>query len=142
MKVTLGWQGGAEALFGNVRERSVDLSDVSCVTDDFKATTDGAINSVTDDRKMTSGDVSVSANKTDESKSTEREVWTLRRLLAWLRRDSGFLTGQEELFFSGDSIRNGVMVLVNDTDWELLGELEYQLEPDDNVVFISTLHGG
>lgn len=122
MKVTLGWQGGAEALFGNIRERTVDLNDISCVTDDCKIT-DGA-------------------NRTDESKSTDSRVWTLRRLLVWLKKDSGFLTGDEELFFSGDSIRNGVMVLVNDTDWELVGELDYELEPDDNVVFISTLHGG
>ena len=36
----------------------------------------------------------------------------------------------------------GILVLVNDADWELLGQLEYKLEQDDTIVFISTLHGG
>jgi ubiquitin related modifier 1 len=33
-------------------------------------------------------------------------------------------------------------VLINDTDWELEGEEEYELEENDQIVFISTLHGG
>jgi ubiquitin related modifier 1 len=31
---------------------------------------------------------------------------------------------------------------INDADWELLGQTNYLLESDDNVTFISTLHGG
>ena len=42
----------------------------------------------------------------------------------------------------GDTVRPGILVLVNDADWELLGQLSYLLQPDDTVVFISTLHGG
>ena len=38
--------------------------------------------------------------------------------------------------------RPGILVLVNDTDWELEGEGSYQLKENDEVVFISTLHGG
>ena len=38
--------------------------------------------------------------------------------------------------------RPGVLVLVNDTDWELEGEGDYQLQDGDEIVFISTLHGG
>lgn len=38
--------------------------------------------------------------------------------------------------------RPGILVLINDTDWELEGEGEYQLKNGDEVVFISTLHGG
>lgn len=33
-------------------------------------------------------------------------------------------------------------MLINDTDWELLGEEDYVLQPHDNVLFASTLHGG
>ena len=33
-------------------------------------------------------------------------------------------------------------MLVNDTDWELEGEEEYKLKDGDEIVFISTLHGG
>lgn len=38
--------------------------------------------------------------------------------------------------------RSGILVLVNGADWELEGELEYELEDGDEIVFISTLHGG
>lgn len=38
--------------------------------------------------------------------------------------------------------RPGILVLINDADWELEGELEYELQDGDEVCFISTLHGG
>jgi ubiquitin related modifier 1 len=47
-----------------------------------------------------------------------------------------------ELFMQGGSVRPGILVLVNDTDWELLGELEYEIQENDCISFISTLHGG
>lgn len=40
------------------------------------------------------------------------------------------------------SRRPGIMVLINDADWELEGEMEYELQDGDQVCFISTLHGG
>ncbi len=40
------------------------------------------------------------------------------------------------------SRRPGILVLINDADWELEGELDYELKDKDEVVFISTLHGG
>jgi ubiquitin related modifier 1 len=33
-------------------------------------------------------------------------------------------------------------VLINDADWELEGGLEYVVQDGDEIVFISTLHGG
>jgi len=39
-------------------------------------------------------------------------------------------------------MRPGILVLVKDADWELLGELDYQLQDQDSVLFISTLHDG
>ena len=38
--------------------------------------------------------------------------------------------------------RPGVLVLINDADWELEGETSYVLQPNDNILFVSTLHGG
>jgi len=32
--------------------------------------------------------------------------------------------------------------LINDADWELEGEASYTLQPGDNILFVSTLHGG
>ena len=40
------------------------------------------------------------------------------------------------------SRRPGILVLVNDADWELEGEDNYQLQQGDNILFVSTLHGG
>ncbi|POI24575.1 hypothetical protein CIB84_011674 [Bambusicola thoracicus] len=57
------------------------------------------------------------------------------------------------------AVRPGILVLINDADWELMylevtfkaslffflglqGELDYKLQDQDNVLFISTLHGG
>lgn len=38
--------------------------------------------------------------------------------------------------------RPGILVLINDADWELEGEDRYELKKDDNILFVSTLHGG
>ncbi len=38
--------------------------------------------------------------------------------------------------------RPGILVLVNDADWELEGEERYEPKDADNILFISTLHGG
>ena len=104
MKVTLCFEGGAEALFDNVKQRTVDMSVLG--------------------------------------EPKEEKNWTLGGLVKWLRHSSGFLTGNGDLFFTGDSLRNGIMVLINDTDWELVGELDYELQNGDEILFISSLHGG
>ncbi|XP_048414915.1 ubiquitin-related modifier 1 isoform X2 [Stegostoma tigrinum] len=66
--------------------------------------------------------------------------WDIRQLLIWIKNN--LLKERPELFIQGDSVRPGILVLVNDADWELMGQLDYKLENRDNVVFISTLHGG
>ena len=38
--------------------------------------------------------------------------------------------------------RPGILVLINDADWELEGEEAYEIQPHDNILFVSTLHGG
>ena len=66
--------------------------------------------------------------------------WTIKSLLPWMK--DNLLRERPELFIQGDTVRPGILVLVNDTDWELLGELDYEIQRADRVVFISTLHGG
>ncbi|KAL0479426.1 ubiquitin related modifier 1 [Acrasis kona] len=68
------------------------------------------------------------------------EKTTIKDLIAYLKQNH--LKEKPELFMSGDSVRPGILVLVNDVDWELLDGADYKVEPNDNVVFISTLHGG
>jgi ubiquitin related modifier 1 len=38
--------------------------------------------------------------------------------------------------------RPGILVLINDADWELEGEDKYTIQKNDNILFVSTLHGG
>ncbi|CAD7667947.1 unnamed protein product [Nyctereutes procyonoides] len=70
----------------------------------------------------------------------QEEPWDIRSLLVWIKKN--LLKERPELFIQGDSVRPGILVLVNDADWELLGELDYQLQDQDSILFISTLHGG
>ncbi|EFN55792.1 hypothetical protein CHLNCDRAFT_145261 [Chlorella variabilis] len=65
---------------------------------------------------------------------------TVAEAMAWAR--DNLLTERPELFMKGSSVRPGVLVLVNDTDWELCGELEAAVTDGDRLTFISTLHGG
>ena len=52
------------------------------------------------------------------------------------------LTERPELFMKGNGVRPGILVLLNDADWELHGTTDAEVEEGDQVVFISTLHGG
>jgi ubiquitin related modifier 1 len=47
-----------------------------------------------------------------------------------------------EMFVQGGVVRPGILVLVNDADWELCGGAEAVVEDGDEISFISTLHGG
>ncbi|CAN6175347.1 unnamed protein product [Urochloa humidicola] len=64
----------------------------------------------------------------------------MKGLLSWVK--ANLIKERPEMFVKGDSVRPGVLVLINDCDWELCGGLDAELEEKDVVVFISTLHGG
>jgi ubiquitin related modifier 1 len=49
---------------------------------------------------------------------------------------------KKEMFWVGGKVRPGILVLVNDVDWELLEKDNTKLEDKDIICFISTLHGG
>lgn len=70
----------------------------------------------------------------------KNEKWTIRDLLVWLK--DNLLRERPELFLQGESVRPGILVLINDADWELSGELNYEIQNNDSIMFISTLHGG
>eukprot|EP00088_Acartia_fossae_P068569 TRINITY_DN8726_c0_g1_i11.p1 TRINITY_DN8726_c0_g1~~TRINITY_DN8726_c0_g1_i11.p1 ORF type:complete len:100 (-),score=7.04 TRINITY_DN8726_c0_g1_i11:81-380(-) len=71
---------------------------------------------------------------------TAGKTWKIQDLLYWIR--DNLLKERPELFLKENTVRPGILVLVNDSDWELLGQLDYEIENNDNIVFISTLHGG
>jgi ubiquitin related modifier 1 len=57
-------------------------------------------------------------------------------------RQDNMVKERPEMFVQSGTVRPGILVLVNDADWELCGGADYEIEPDDQIVFISTLHGG
>ncbi|ORX35591.1 hypothetical protein BD324DRAFT_62388 [Kockovaella imperatae] len=81
--------------------------------------------------------VHVPAHVPDSSPSKPVDM---RYLVKYLKSD--LLSERIEMFGEGDGVRPGILVLINDADWELEGELDYELKDGDEVVFISTLHGG
>ncbi len=72
--------------------------------------------------------------------STPSRPVTMRDVLVHLR--AHVLKERPELFMSGDTVRPGILVLVNDADWELDGGLNCEVQEGDAVALISTLHGG
>lgn len=51
-------------------------------------------------------------------------------------------TPKPELFSVDESVRAGILVLINDVDWELEGGVGAPIKEGDIITFISTLHGG
>uniref|UniRef100_A0A0D6R7L1 Ubiquitin-related modifier 1 homolog n=1 Tax=Araucaria cunninghamii TaxID=56994 RepID=A0A0D6R7L1_ARACU len=83
---------------------------------------------------------SVRTHNVDVPVKDGQKQLTMGALLLWIR--DNLLKERPEMFMKGKSVRPGVLVLINDCDWELCGQLEATLDENDNVVFISTLHGG
>jgi ubiquitin related modifier 1 len=53
-----------------------------------------------------------------------------------------FLKNNTVYFAIPNFSRPGILVLINDADWEIVGMEDYSLEDNDTITFISTLHGG
>jgi ubiquitin related modifier 1 len=70
----------------------------------------------------------------------EGAEFTMREAIIWVK--DNLLKERPEMFIQDDSVRPGILVLINDADWELEGTLDYKVQEKDTLVFISTLHGG
>ncbi|KZT43388.1 ubiquitin-related modifier 1 [Sistotremastrum suecicum HHB10207 ss-3] len=110
------FSGGLELLFNNQRQIKLDLP--AQVPSDSQT-------------------VVAAGGQADASEGRPADV---RYLIHWLKDNR--LKERPELFVENGTVRPGILVLINDTDWELEGEEEYVLENGDDIVFISTLHGG
>jgi ubiquitin related modifier 1 len=49
---------------------------------------------------------------------------------------------REQQYADISSRRPGILVLINEADWELEGEDKYEVQAGDHIMFVSTLHGG
>ncbi|XP_065146457.1 ubiquitin-related modifier 1 isoform X2 [Paramisgurnus dabryanus] len=52
---------------------------------------------------------------------SQSEPWDMKQLLAWIR--GNMLKERPELFMQGNTVRPGILVLINDADWELMENL-------------------
>ncbi|KAF3403470.1 Ubiquitin-related modifier 1 [Penicillium rolfsii] len=110
--------GGLELLFGNERKHKISLP--ACMEDgnptNIAYLLPYLVNNLMQDQRT---DMFI----------MEDNVYVESELIAGARTDKNFS-------------RPGILVLINDADWELEGEETYELQPGDNIVFVSTLHGG
>uniref|UniRef100_A0A8C0DND6 Ubiquitin-related modifier 1 n=1 Tax=Balaenoptera musculus TaxID=9771 RepID=A0A8C0DND6_BALMU len=68
----------------------------------------------------------------------QEEPWDIRNLLVWIKKN--LLKERPELFIQGDSVRPGILVLINDADWELLAL--WTDDPRAGELLSSTAAGG
>lgn len=79
-------------------------------------------------------------NQKSLSVEVSEAEFTVTQLIEHLRKN--YVQEKEEMFVQGDSVRPGIIVMINDTDWELEGTGSYKIQDGDAIAFISTLHGG
>jgi len=118
ISINVEFGGGLELLFSNVRKHKVA---VPATVPKDNSTSDESLSSLPD-------------------APTESKPADVAFLMHYLR--DKLLKERADLFMENGTARPGILVLVNDTDWELEGEAEYELKDSDEIVFISTLHGG
>jgi ubiquitin related modifier 1 len=53
-----------------------------------------------------------------------------------------FLNKDNQVYFINYLSRPGILVLINDSDWEIYDKENTVLSNNDSISFISTLHGG
>lgn len=91
------------------------------------------------------GGLDVISNKVREHKCNlpfEEGDATVKDLVKYICEN--IITDPKDIpvFIEDDTVRPGILVLINDTDWELEGMEDYVLESGDVYTFTSTLHGG
>ncbi|KAF7974599.1 hypothetical protein HWV62_11882 [Athelia sp. TMB] len=116
LQLKIEFSGGLELLFSNQRSHRVEIPALVPSDNNTKSTTEVP---------------------EAEAKSKSADITFLMHYL----RDH-LLRERVELFMEAGTVRPGILVLINDTDWELEGEGDYVLKDGDEIVFISTLHGG
>ncbi|KAL6936545.1 probable Ubiquitin-related modifier 1 [Hanseniaspora guilliermondii] len=88
---------------------------------------------------------SIFANKRSyEVKVDNTKIVTLRDLIFDVIVKDLLVNPEENysIYIQDETIRPGILTLINDSDWELEDELDYILQHKDVISFTSTLHGG
>uniref|UniRef100_A0AC35UFS1 Ubiquitin-related modifier 1 homolog n=1 Tax=Rhabditophanes sp. KR3021 TaxID=114890 RepID=A0AC35UFS1_9BILA len=69
-------------------------------------------------------------------------TWSMKSLLPWILENLLKDCPTPELLVFEGSVRPGILVLINDCDWEIMDGLAAPISNGDVVTFLSTLHGG
>ncbi|KAL6702436.1 Ubiquitin-related modifier 1 [Coniothyrium glycines] len=80
---------------------------------------------------------SVALPAKDETGAVANVAFLVRYLCDNMMKDP-----RKELFVLDNTVRPGILVLINEADWELEGEDQYEVQKGDHIMFVSTLHGG
>ncbi|KAL7067102.1 hypothetical protein ACR3K2_24180 [Cryptosporidium serpentis] len=66
---------------------------------------------------------------------------SMKNLISYIK--DAVIESRKDYFVDSDvKIKPGIIVLVNNCDWDIVGGENYQVKSGDVVTFISTLHGG
>lgn len=96
---------------------------------------------LTRNRLLCSGGLeSLFDNQKKMAVSPPESVTDVGSLIKWVTKT--LIRERHDMFVVGDGLRPGVLVLINDVDWELEGTTAYKFASGDHISFISTLHGG
>lgn len=74
--------------------------------------------------------------------NTQKEEFSPEELLRAVQSDEELQFPLNSLLSEGAALAGGILCLVNGVDYEVLESLETPIHDKDNVIFISTLHGG
>ncbi|CAI5757330.1 unnamed protein product [Candida verbasci] len=91
------------------------------------------------------GGLDIISNSIREHKVTvpfEEGEATMKDLINWITKNIISDPKDIPVFIENETVRPGILVLINDTDWELEGMEDYVIEQGDVFTFTSTLHGG
>ncbi|RBR14951.1 uncharacterized protein FIESC28_07453 [Fusarium coffeatum] len=129
LNIDVEFSGGLEMLFSNKRQHalSIPAADQDGKPVDIAYLIDHLCRNVMDDTRK---DLFVLENHLHVG-SKKRLLYQLLLGFSWI----SWLTGVA-------NSRPGILVLINDADWELEGEEAYEIQSGDNILFVSTLHGG
>uniref|UniRef100_A0A0K0FCC5 Ubiquitin-related modifier 1 homolog n=1 Tax=Strongyloides venezuelensis TaxID=75913 RepID=A0A0K0FCC5_STRVS len=80
--------------------------------------------------------------KSIKIKLDDDKKWTVKDLLDYLLKNMMKDCKTPEIFILNGNVRPGILVLINDCDWEILDGVNTVINNNDIITFISTLHGG
>ncbi|UZJ53915.1 hypothetical protein CBS101457_003235 [Exobasidium rhododendri] len=133
LSITIEFGGGTEFLTSTKKVKKHVLQVPRTINDNDNSTAATAAGTVVAPK--------VSLEATDDGADAKTHAATMRDLVQVVLKE--LITERHSMLVEPDgSIRPGILILINEADWELEGEMEYELQDRDHICFISTLHGG